>query len=139
MNTLFCYADKNNIQIEYGRLPENKSISFSITDEDYVIIDYSLLFNQKEEGVHLAHELGHCATGSFYNLYSPLDIRMKHEIRADKWAIKHLISEEDLDAAITNGYTEIWSLAEYFDVTEDFMKKVVCWYTYGNLDTELHF
>ena len=65
MKTLFGYADKNNIQIEYGRLPENKSISFSITDEDYVIIDYSLLFNQKEEGVHLAHELGHSQQVAF--------------------------------------------------------------------------
>ena len=78
-------------------------------------------------------------TGAFYNVDSPCDIRGKHENKANKWAIQHLISESKLDEAIANGYTEIWSLAEYFDVTEDFMKKVVCWYTYGNLDTELYF
>ena len=30
-------------------------------------------------------------------------------------------------------------IAEYFGVTEDFMRKAVCWYTYGNLATELYF
>ena len=25
----------------------------------------------------------------------------------------------------------MWDLAEHFGVTEDFMRKVVCWYTYG--------
>ena len=30
-------------------------------------------------------------------------------------------------------------LAEYFGVTEDFRRKAVCWYTYGNLAAELYF
>ena len=46
---------------------------------------------------------------------------------------------EDLDVAVADGYTDIWSLAEHFGVTEDFMRKAVCWYTHGNLATELYF
>ena len=49
------------------------------------------------------------------------------------------VSEKELDEAIADGHTEIWDLAEYFGVTEDFMRKAVCWYTYGNLATELYF
>jgi len=36
----------------------------------------------------LAHELGHCECGAFYNRYSPFDLVGKHERRADCWAKK---------------------------------------------------
>ena len=61
------------------------------------------------------------------------------ENRADKWAVRQIISVEDLDTAIAAGYTEIWQLAEYFDVTEQFMRKAVCLYVHGNIATELYF
>lgn len=50
-----------------------------------------------------------------------------------------MIPVVDLDEAVAEGHTELWDLAEYFGVTEDFVKKAVCWYTYGNLATELYF
>ena len=75
--------------------------------------------------MHLAHELGHCVTGSFYNTYSAADIRKKHEIRADRRAAAWLVPVEELKSAIRSGITEIWSLAEYFDVTEDFLRNAV--------------
>lgn len=33
--------------------------------------------------------------------------------------------------------TEMWDLAELFDVTEQFMRKAAWWYTYGNLAVEM--
>ena len=89
--------------------------------------------------MHLSHELGHCKTGAFYNIWAARDVRRKHEHRADKWAIQRLIPEEELDQAVAEGCTDIWSLAEHFSVTEEFMRKAVCWYTHGNLATELYF
>ena len=53
--------------------------------------------------------------------------------RSDKWAIARLIPEEALDEAVADGHTELWDLAEHFGVTEDFMRKAICWYTHGNL------
>ena len=86
-----------------------------------------------EEKVKLAHELGHCETGSFYNRWAMLDVRQKHENRADKWAIRKLVPESDLDRALRDGHTELWDLAEQFGVTEDFMQKAVWYYRHGNL------
>ena len=80
-------------------------------------------WSSKEERVHLAHELGHCETGAFYNPYAKADIRRKHERRADKWAIKQLISKKEWNAALRDGIVEVWDLAEFFDVTEDFIRK----------------
>ena len=87
----------------------------------------------------LSHELGHCMKGAFYNAYSNFDCRQKHENRADKWAVRDLISADSLDDAVAAGHTEIWDLAEFFGVTEPFMRKAVCYYVHGNLATELYF
>ena len=133
---IYQFAEKQGISIDELNMGHSVAISFP---QGWIAIDPKRLPTQVEKKECLAHELGHVETGAFYNVDSPCDIRGKHENKANKWAIQHLISESKLDEAIANGYTEIWSLAEYFDVTEDFMKKVVCWYTYGNLDTELYF
>ena len=81
----------------------------------------------------LAHEIGHCETGSFYNVFSSFDNRQRHENRADVWAIKKLIPKDELKKAVKHGYSEIWELADYFDVTEDLICKAISWYKYGNL------
>lgn len=139
MTDLFSIAEEANIPIEFLSLPLNESIAVKDDYEEFIVLDRSLAVDSVESTVHLAHELGHCMTGSFYTAYSPLDIRKKHEYKANKWAVQHLISESDLDEAVAEGNTEIWQLAEYFGVTEDFMKKAVCFYTYGNLAADLYF
>ena len=68
-----------------------------------------------------------------------MECRQRHENRADKWAISTLIPVEDLDEAVAQGCTEIWELAERFQVTEEFMRKTVCYYVHGNLAAELYF
>ena len=82
--------------------------------------------------MHLAHELGHCETGSFYNVYSSLDVREKQEKRADLWAVRRLVPEEEFINVIVSGTVEIWELAEYF-VTEDFIRKAVEIYKIKNV------
>lgn len=139
MTDLFCIADDDGIPIEYFPLPLNGSMAVQTNDGEFVVLDRSLSKGGAASTSHLAHELGHCMTGSFYNAYSPLDIRRKHEYRADKWAVQNLISEVDLDKAVADGNTELWQLAEYFGITEDLMKKAVCYYTYGNLTADLYF
>ena len=139
MNKLFREAAKAGIHVEYCRLPLNESVSAPDPEGDFILMDYSLLHKTRHERVHLAHELGHCSTGSFYNRHTPFDVRQYHENRADKWAIKKLVPKDELDNLIACSITELWELAEYFNVTEEFMKKTVCWYTHGNLAAELYF
>ena len=122
MDELFRSAQNMGIQIQYCSLPLNESVSTPDSKGGLILLDYSLLGMPRRERTHLAHELGHCATGSFYNLYAPLDIRARHEWRANKWAVHHLFSPEEIKKATSLGYTETWQLAEYFDVTEDFIR-----------------
>lgn len=137
---LYRIADENNITVDCFELKKREALSvMGRSGSCYIAIDPFKLTSALDEKMKLGHELGHCMTGSFYNKYATCDIRKKHENHADKWAIQMLISEEDLDDAIAAGYTELWELADYFSVTEEFMRKAVCYYTHGNLATELYF
>lgn len=140
--TLYLYrvAEKKNIPVIRFPLPENGSLC--VQDDSgrcFIGMDETTIGTEADERVHLAHELGHCVTGSFYNRWAACDVRRKHENRADKWAIRRLIPKGELTEAVSRGYTEPWELAELFNVTEGFIKKAMCLYTHGNLATELYF
>lgn len=138
--SLYDHAQKQNIEVLQYPLPQTGSMSIMLDDGScYIGMDPIIQDGDIQERVHLGHELGHCVTGSFYNIYAAIDHRQRHENRADKWAIRYLIPVEDLDEAVAEGYTELWELADHFGVTEDFIKKTVCYYVHGNVATELYF
>lgn len=125
-NKLYSLAENRGISIDRFSLPHNESLSLKSGNNLYIALD-DYIYGAKEK-VCLAHELGHCETLSFYNIYSPLDIREKHERRADRWAIKKLVPKSQLLNAFKHGYDNIYMLAEYFSVTADFMKKAIDFY-----------
>ena len=140
LSTLYRRAEELNIPVLHFPLPLTGSVSCMDGAGNCAIgLDLPHRRSRNELRVRLAHELGHCVTGSFYNRYSPWDVRRLHENRADKYAVHTLIPEEALDAAVAQGHTEPWDLADYFGVDEAFLKKAVCLYTYGNLAAELYF
>ena len=134
INELYSFAENESVTVT--AFPLNEREALSVMDSDgscYVAIDPEKVVSASDEKTKLGHEIGHCMTGAFYNVYSSFDVKQRHENRADKWAIKKLIPKDELEKAVKNGYSEIWELAELFQVTEDFMRKAVSWYKYGNL------
>ena len=140
IQNLYALARQQNIEVFPFPLPQTGSMSIM---EDSgaccIAMDDAVLDGAVRERVHLSHELGHCITGSFYNRYAAVDCRQRHENRANKWAIEALIPVDELDEAIADGCTEVWELADRFQVTEDFIRKAVCYYVHGNLAEELYF
>ena len=138
--TLYALAEQENIPVYAFPMAANGSMS--VMDEDgscCIGMDPGVLDGSVRERMHLAHELGHCMTGSFYNRWATVDSRQRHENRANKWAVRQLVPLSALDDAIAHGCTEIWELAEAFGVPESFMRKAVSYYVHGNLATELYF
>ena len=137
---LYQEAKDTDIPILILDIPKTGSMCMqSESERCYIGMDYGVLPEESVRRVHLAHELGHCKTGAFYNRWAARDVRKKHENRADKWAVNKLIPVDELDQAVADGHTELWDLADHFGVTEEFMRKAVCWYTHGNLAAELYF
>lgn len=126
ISRLYSLAERSGVTVDRFPLPQNGSISVKSGDKMFVAIDTNATLTM--EKIYLAHELGHCETASFYNIYSPFDIRGKHERRANAWAINKLIPKTVYRKALKMGYDNIYSLAEYFGVTPDFMQKAVEYY-----------
>lgn len=140
ISALYELARQEKIEVLPFSMPQCGSMSVMDTDGVcHIGIDPQVQDGAVRERVHLSHELGHCLTGSFYNIHATADCRQRHENRADKWAIRRLIPVSALDDAVASGCTELWALAERFGVTETFMRKAVCYYVHGNLATELYF
>ena len=140
LSTLYEIAEQQNIQVYHFPLPKVGSVSvMDAAGQCSIGLDLPHRRTRNELRVRLAHELGHCVTGSFYNRYSPADNRKRHENRADKFAVHTLIPEAALHEAVSQGCTEPWELADRFGVDEAFLRKAVCLYTHGNLATELYF
>lgn len=139
LKSLYAQAEQQNIPVLSYPMPGCESMSIQLPGGRCAIGMDCAPATETSQRVHLSHELGHCLTGSFYNIYATADLRGRHENRADKWAIRRLIPVEALDDAIAAGHTELWDLAVFFGVTEVFLKKALCLYVHGNLATELYF
>ena len=136
LNALYDLADREGIIID--EFPMDRHVSFSLMDPEdlscYIAIDPLRLESSQSEKIIISHELGHCLTGSFYNAYAACDIRQRHENRANKNSIQRLVPEDELNEAVSAGISEIWELAELFDVPPDFMAMACHWYNYHNMD-----
>ena len=128
MTDLFRIARENRVAVEYTRLPLNGSISVQDDAGDWILMDIGLIWAGSSERVHLAHELGHCVTGSFYNAYSPFDVRCRHERRADVWAIKKLVPKDELRRACAEIDYDESDVADRFGVTVHFLRKAISYY-----------
>lgn len=129
---LYLEAEQSGITVLCGaELPLTKSVSLALHDGAMFIgIDDSVMQSRAEERVHLAHELGHCVTGAMYNIRCPIMPRQRYERIADAYAIKKLVDEDELRRVIDEreGDISVWELSEWFDVTEDFMRKALTFY-----------
>lgn len=80
----------------------------------------------------LAEEIGHYETTCGDILDQNNANNRKQELRARQWAYRKIIPIENIHFAISDGHTEIWDIAEYLDVDEEFLKEALIYY--GILD-----
>lgn len=130
---LYDLAEHDNVDVDWVNLDTSDSLSIRCCGRCAIALNPWKLDTINKETTILAHELGHCETGAFYNRWATCDIRQKHENRANRWAIMKMIPKEELDEQVMHGNTEAWSLAEHFGVTEDFMREAMWFYLNGNL------
>lgn len=116
---LYEYAEENDIEVYVCPLGL-EGCSMEIGGKCYIGIDY---YAPHEDEI-LAHELGHCLYGGFYNRYSPYDVKAKAERRADKWAFRKLCPLSYLRQA----KGELWDIAEELNVSIGFLTEALNFY-----------
>ena len=123
---LMRLADGGGIQVLDAELPTVESCSVLLPDWSCAVgIDPARITSSADAVSKLAHELGHCFRGAFYNRHSPYDLVCQHEYKADRWAVETLMPREDVDAAMRDGAVEVWQLAERFGVSERLVRRAL--------------
>lgn len=144
LDNLYQWLREEGVCLFDRQLPFSQDSSKAVTirlnghDTWGIFIDTGRMDTRTEEKAAMLHECGHYATGTTHEVSSPYDLVEKHEYKADKWAVQKALTAEELDDAVAEGHTDIWDLAEHFGVTEEFMRKAVCWYVHGNLAVEAY-
>ena len=118
---LYDIALGNDVEVYDKKL--NTMKAFSLPGS--IVIDSKQLPTTAELKVCFAHELGHELKSAFYNIRNTLETRGRQEERATRWAVDTLVPADLLLSVIEKGYTEIYELAEYFNVTEDFIRDAI--------------
>ena len=75
------------------------------------------------------HEMGHAATGAVHKVDSPFELAARSEYRAGRWCAQHYMTQEAFREAFAAGYTELWQLAEYFDLPEQDIRQALTYWT----------
>ena len=134
---LYSFAEQEHIEVDSFPLGAREALTVQdAAGNCYIAIDPHQLEGTADEKTKLGHELGHCMTGAFYTAQSSAETRRQQENRAEKWLIRTLITEDALREAVADGKTDVWELAEHFEVTEELMRKAICLYQRGNLSLE---
>lgn len=126
LNEMYIECEKKGIEVYPFKMKSNtKGIALP---SGCIALDLDKIANSVEEKEILTHEYSHIETGSFYNVYSPFDIKAKQEHKAQVLTIKKLVPKDELKKAIQSGFTEHWELAEFFDVSDKFMIEAIDYY-----------
>ena len=133
LNQLYEHAEHGNIFVYFDNISFTKALTIKDKENFNIAMDYNSISCEFEEKTVLMHELAHIATGAFYKNSNDIHYKRKMENKADKWLIKIMIPDTELQKAIAHGFTEPWELAELFEVTEDFIKKAMFFYQNGHL------
>ena len=117
---LLSAANRTDAIVSFEPCRVSPSYSLRVDGYSSIFFDEKRLPSSAEKTAAFAHELGHCETGSFYNVNTPLETKGRQEYRANKWAVQKVIPWTKLRIALRQT-TALWELAEHFEVTEDFV------------------
>lgn len=129
ISDFYGYCKENNVDvIPYCGCPQPAA---TIRDSGYyaVFLDFSKIRSTRLLRGICYHELGHAATGALHKIESPYELVERSEYRANRWSAQHHLTKEDFRAAFRDGCTEVWQLAEYFDLPESDVRSALTYWT----------
>lgn len=125
LSYLYNKIIENNISLFDYRIPNTCGATIEIDNFYGIFIDYEKIKSLYDEFNCVAHEYGHCISGSTHKLFSKLDLVEKHEYKANKQAILELLPETMIMEAVNKGCQEAWQIAEYLNMPQDFVENAI--------------
>lgn len=115
-------AYSKGIEIDDVPMKAIRAMSFS---EGWIAIDSRKFKSEAEYKCELAHEIGHCVTGSFYNIHTRASEKRLSERKANRFAAEMLVPFSELRKAMQRGIILDRLLAQMFEVTVEFIRMVL--------------
>ena len=122
LDQLYETAANLGIEIDNVQMRELRAMSFP---EGWIAIDRRKYRSEAEYKCELAHEIGHCKTGAFYNLKTTTRKKELCERHANRFAAELLVPLSELRKAMHRGVLFNRILASMFDVTLEFINMVL--------------
>lgn len=130
MNTAVCcmYDDLAAMNVDVADIPLKANYAIAFFD-DFLVIDHSKCKTAAQERTILAHEVGHYLSGAFYHAYSPYEVKEQAEHKAFAASVEKYLPVSEIVRCYRSGMTEIWQLAEHFNLEDDFVEKALRYWT----------
>lgn len=115
---LYAVAAERGIEIDHFPLRVLRAVSFP---EGWIAIDRQKFASDVELKCALAHEIGHCVTGSFYGVDASVRVKALCERLANRFAAELLVPLSQLKNLLHRGILLNRLLTQIFDVTLAFI------------------
>lgn len=129
LSDFYSYCRQHQVDvIPYLGIPQPGA---TIRDREHyaVFLDFSKIRSTRKLRSICCHEQGHVATGALHKVDSPYELVERSEYRANRYAAERYLTEADFRAAFAEGFTELWQLAEYFDLPEEDVKTALTYWS----------
>jgi len=129
ISDFYNYCKENRVDIiPFAGIPQPGA---TIRDQEHyaVFLDFTKIKSTRLLRGVCFHELGHTATGALHKIDSPFELVERSEYRANRWSAENYLTAEDFRAAFACGCSELWQLAEYFDLPEADIQSALTYWT----------
>lgn len=124
LDALYRDADDSGVPVVFCPIERDSMITCNALGA-LILLNSSRHHSRAQELYMMAQEMGHWHTDSYYTIASTVRSRIKAEFQADTWMVLHMVTPVDLRAAFAEGCTELWQLAERFDLPEQIIERAI--------------
>ena len=129
LSQFYDYCRKNRVDvIPFTGIPQ-PGATVRDAGQYAVFLDFSQIQSTRLLRGVCCHEMAHVATGALHKVSSPYELVERSEYRANRWCAQHFLTEKDFREAFRTGCTELWQLAEYFDLPEQDVKNALTYWS----------
>ena len=129
LSDFYHYCRQHGVEvIPYAGVPQ-PGATIRDRGEYAVFLDFTKIRSARLLRGVCCHELGHLATGALHKVDSPYELVERSEYRAHRYVAQHWLTEADFREAFAASCTELWQLAEYFDLPEQDVKNALTYWS----------
>jgi len=124
---LICQADMENIEVVSWPLQGKTK---GLYCDGFIALNKNIP-TTSERACIIAEELGHYYTSSGDIIDQRNTVNKKQEVKARRWAVKRLVTLKNIINAFKAGCRNMYEMAEYLGVTEEFLREA--FHNYGQM------